>query len=913
MLPLSTRRTIFGNLRHRAGWVITAALVVTALLAVPFLTMQSDETASQEPSGIVFEARDRVEERFVATVLPIPVVVEATSGSITDKATLTDLLAGSERLRADGEVGGTLLETFDPDSGLEIDGIVTVAELVDSTLPQGVASASQAEIDAAVAGLVDNFGIDSMTLGFSVASEFDESALRWVVPAITTLVLADNSQLGFPTGGVTLGTDTAPEEYKRDVVAAFNGDATTYEALGVAIDVNLTSTEQGEAAGPFIGFTILAVLIIVGLSFRSYWVMAVSGGALAALIIWLYGISNLIGLKDDLILSLIVPIAMISFGIDFTFHAVGRYREERALGKDASGAFVIGLASVAGALTLALVSDAAAFLSNVVSGIESIIQFGIGTAVALAAAYVLLGIVTPLAVSVIDERLGTRPTGWRHTAFRLGGSTLTGMFAMTVTLLLVFIAPVAGVIAFFAYVALAVAVPARLARPYPDMPLQEAGSGRIATALSTVVVTLTRRWRAVVAGAAATAIVATVFALQVPTEFDVKDFFAEDTDFVTSLDRVETHQGERAGEPAIVSIEADVTNPAVVAEIAAFSEALRTSGAETLAKDSSGVLLEGGVVELLADVNDSAVAAPLIAAQTGVTLTDANGDGIPDTREQLDAVYAVTAEVGVPLDETRALRTPDTVATDVWFSADGTQSATIITFGILDSEVQESIVAARATVDPLTTELQDALRELDGDALVVVTSGPVVRQASLEAVSRALAFSLPVSVILCLIIASVFMRSIRMGLVSIVPILMTVALLYGFMYVAGFSINIVTATIGAVSIGIGIDFAIHYTMRYREELAAAGERMEAVRRASEGTGVALLASAASSVVGFGILSFAPMPLFASYGLLTSVMIALAALTTLLVLPSLLVMVTKDATVETPPADDDLPERELVMA
>ena len=58
-----------------------------------------------------------------------------------------------------------------------------------------------------------------------------------------------------------------------------------------------------------------------------------------------------------------------------------------------------------------------------------------------------------------------------------------------------------------------------------------------------------------------------------------------------------------------------------------------------------------------------------------------------------------------------------------------------------------------------------------------------------------------------------------MGLVSIVPILMTVALLYGFMYVAGFSINIVTATIGAVSIGIGIDFAIHYTMRYREELA----------------------------------------------------------------------------------------------
>jgi predicted RND superfamily exporter protein len=839
-------------------------------------------------------------------------VIEATSGSITDKATLSDLLAGSERLRTDAEVGTTLLETFDPDSGLEIDGIVTVADLVDSSLPQGVTSASQAEIDAVVAGLVDGFGVDSPTLGFSVASRFDEAAGRWLVPAITTVVLADNAQLDFPTGGVTLGTDTAPEEYKRDVASALNGDATTFEALGVAIDVNLTSTEQGEAAGPFIGFTILAVLIIVGLSFRSYWVMAVSGGALAALIIWLYGISNLIGLKDDLILSLIVPIAMISFGIDFTFHAVGRYREERALGKDATGAFVVGLAGVAGALTLALVSDAAAFLSNTVSGIESIVQFGIGTAIALAAAYVLLGIVTPLAVSVIDARLGTRPSGWRHTTFRLGASSLTGMFAMTVTLLLVFIAPAAGVAAFFAYVGLTVALPARLARPRPDVPLQDAGSGRVAKALSTVVVALTRRWRLVVAGAAATAVVATVFALQVPTEFDVKDFFSEDTDFVSSLEKVETHQGARAGEPALVSIEADLTDPAAVAEIAAFSEALRTSDAESLARDSSGVLIEGGVIELLSDVNASDAAAAVIAARSGVTLTDTNSDGIPDTPEQLSAVYAVAAEVGVPLDDTRALRTADTVATDVWFSEDGTQSATIITFGVLDSEVQESIVAARAAVDPLTMQLQNSLREFDEEALVVVTSGPIVRQASLEAVSRALALSLPVSVILCLIIASVFMRSIRMGLVSIVPILMTVALLYGFMYVAGFSINIVTATIGAVSIGIGIDFAIHYTMRYREELAGVGLRMEAVRRASRGTGVALLASAASSVVGFGILSFAPMPLFASYGLLTAVMIALAAITTLLVLPSLLVMVTKDAMAEMPP-EPDLLEPELIKA
>lgn len=70
--------------------------------------------------------------------------------------------------------------------------------------------------------------------------------------------------------------------------------------------------------------------------------------------------------------------------------------------------------------------------------------------------------------------------------------------------------------------------------------------------------------------------------------------------------------------------------------------------------------------------------------------------------------------------------------------------------------------------------------------------------------------------------------------------------------------------------------------------------------------MALLASAASSAVGFTILSFAPMPLFASYGFLTAVMIAMAAVGTLLVLPSLLVaVVPHPAETEEAPGEGDM--------
>lgn len=137
------------------------------------------------------------------------------------------------------------------------------------------------------------------------------------------------------------------------------------------------------------------------------------------------------------------------------------------------------------------------------------------------------------------------------------------------------------------------------------------------------------------------------------------------------------------------------------------------------------------------------------------------------------------------------------------------------------------------------------------------------------------------------------MRSVRYAVVTIIPIGLVVAWLYGLMYLAGFSLNFVTATIGAISIGVGIDYSIHMTERFREELQRASDKMQAVRQAARGTGVALVASAASSIVGFGIMGLSPMPMFASYGILTALMIFLALVASLVVLPSLLLLVTPE--------------------
>ena len=94
-------------------------------------------------------------------------------------------------------------------------------------------------------------------------------------------------------------------------------------------------------------------------------------------------------------------------------------------------------------------------------------------------------------------------------------------------------------------------------------------------------------------------------------------------------------------------------------------------------------------------------------------------------------------------------------------------------------------------------------------------------------------------------------------------------------------------------IGVGIDYSVHITERYRQELSKGVDRRTALELTARHSGRALTGSAASTMFGFAIIFFAPMPMFSSFGLLTALMILMAFVAALLVLPSLLIMVTKD--------------------
>jgi len=391
----------------------------------------------------------------------------------------------------------------------------------------------------------------------------------------------------------------------------------------------------------------------------------------------------------------------------------------------------------------------------------------------------------------------------------------------------------------------------------------------------------------------AVTVVAAVFAIRVEAALDVKDFFSADGDFAVSLDKLDEHVGDRGGEDAIFLIEANFTNPEVLATIDRQFAALDATGSARFARDEDGVMVVSTTrSDLSTDALTSEVARARIEDAASVTLTDTDADGIADSSDQLVALFSFGATEGIALDEDRLRYTDDQVRQVIWWNDVGDPVATQISIQLPGTRAVENIAAAQQVLDPFVESFNAALQAVDPAASVRLTGGPFTRQEQLDATYRALQRSLPIAVVLCFVVVALFMRSLRYAVVSIVPILLVVAWLYAFIYWAGFSLNLVTATIGAISIGVGIDYAIHYTMRFRQELVRY-DRLRAVQRAGASTGNALIGSAASSVIGFVVMAFAPMPLFVTYGLLTAVMILLAALAALTVLPPLLMLVSSD--------------------
>jgi len=148
-----------------------------------------------------------------------------------------------------------------------------------------------------------------------------------------------------------------------------------------------------------------------------------------------------------------------------------------------------------------------------------------------------------------------------------------------------------------------------------------------------------------------------------------------------------------------------------------------------------------------------------------------------------------------------------------------------------------------------------------------------------------------ISVVMALIFLMfvILFRSFSLAILGIIPNLLAASSVIGLMGLAGIPLDMMTITIAAIAIGIGVDNTIHYIHRFRKNFAQSGNYLHTMHQCHGSIGKAMYYTSFTIIAGFSILvlsSFVPTVYF---GMLTSLAMLLALAGALTLLPLLLVL------------------------
>jgi predicted RND superfamily exporter protein len=393
----------------------------------------------------------------------------------------------------------------------------------------------------------------------------------------------------------------------------------------------------------------------------------------------------------------------------------------------------------------------------------------------------------------------------------------------------------------FAMILSLVLVPAilRLVRTPPVPVVLKAGP--ISRGLGAVVGRVIRHRWVVLAGTVAIAAVFAGGISMIHIETSQRGFLGEDHPAVASLDRMDALFS--GGDQVIVEIDTGVADglrdPAVLEEMVALEAFLAERGVKKTI----------GLSDVVREMNERFHA------------DDPAYYAIPDDRRMVAQLLLLFTFQGGSLG---SMALGDFSAGEV--------------IGFFPSKTGEERVE-------LVRDVTAYLEEHFDDARLV---GPTRIQASMfSSIVRGQIVSLFTSIGAAGILVIVLMGSVLAGLISLVPLLFTVVVSFGVMAYAGMPLDIATLMISSITIGIGIDYGIHYIERAREEFGRTAERSAALVRAAQTAGRGIVFNALALAGGFSILLLSAFQGMRHFGLLVTMTMLISAGAALVVIPTIL--------------------------
>ena len=570
---------------------------------------------------------------------------------------------------------------------------------------------------------------------------------------------------------------------------------------------------------------------------RTFSDLLLSLGAILLSIGWMQGAGTILGPGYlDIIgapnqVSQIAPIILIGLGVDYAIHFTSRYREEIGSGNTVSGSATSTLKSVGIALTLATLATIVGFLTNIVSPLPELKDFGILVSAGIFFAFFLVMTFVPAIRTLLDRR-AEKKENINVDAFSSSGDSVLNKIAAS-----------SGII------------PKKLKIFALILLFAISGYGYFSfTNLETI--------------------------------FEFTDFLPEDDPVVQTLGLLTDEFGGGFGETTSVLIEGDdlATPEAHNALIASINNLSEKENIVVYAGNVAAESVVSTLGQLLAPQGAAPGAPPAMPDMALLGSLGSFGVDLMSGAQGIDALKVKETgdvqglyEYLVDLDSEAFLAT-------LYFNEDNVVTA---------QQVRITTSAGSLGAAQLRDDIYDAFQPMSSLGIsIAATNDAIVTQSVSDLISesqfQSLIFAILASMIFLILYYLIDIRKPFLGVITILPVVAIVMGTYLGMYFLDIPLNPVTSTLSGLAIGIGVPFVIHVTNRFRETLLITDSPVDAVRTTLKTTGGSLFGSAFTTMAGFGILMTSSLKPFQQMGQVVVVALGFALVASILILPTLLV-------------------------
>lgn len=350
------------------------------------------------------------------------------------------------------------------------------------------------------------------------------------------------------------------------------------------------------------------------------------------------------------------------------------------------------------------------------------------------------------------------------------------------------------------------------------------------------------------------------------------DYYKEDTEIFQGMSLIDEKLGGTT--PMDIIIDAPVFDEAeegLASDDDFFEEDAFDDDAGDITSSSywfnSNGLLD--IAEIHAYLESLPETGKVLSIDTGMRMLQTLNEGEPFDDFKLAVVYK---------------RLPDSVRQSLitpYLSEDGNQ----LRFSIRIYESDKNL-KRQQLIDTIRTHLIDELGLQS--AQVNISGMAVLYNNLLQSLFKSQILTIGAVFIAILVMFTILFRAVRLSIATIVPNMIAAGLILGLMGWIGIPLDIMTITISAISIGIGVDDSIHYVHRFREEYAIDQDYWGAVKRSHNSIGHALYYTTVTVVLGFSILALSNFIPTIYFGLLSGLAMTTALIANLMLLPVLLV-------------------------